>query len=151
MSETPFADKDVLMQTSGIAARCGSCGMTGYWELVETAHGPVCKTGDVERALAEKDEQIAKLKAENHWLNTHTYCAYCGAEFDLEDASRMKVGVHIATCPKHPMRDREEVIVKLQARIAVLEEAVAEALAQAAYYESVSQAREMLGEDKGEV
>jgi hypothetical protein len=108
-----------------------------------------------ETPFAEKDEQIAKLKAENHWLNTHTYCAYCGAEFDLEDASRMKVGVHIATCPKHPMRDREEVIVKLQARIAVLEEAVTEALAQAAYYESVlhpeSQAREMLGEDKGEV
>lgn len=33
----------------------------------------------------------------------------------------MKVGVHRATCPKHPMRDREEVIVKLQARVAELE------------------------------
>jgi len=35
-----------------------------------------------------------------------TYCAYCGESFPMDDDAT-KVSAHIATCPKHPMRDVE--------------------------------------------
>lgn len=52
-----------MIKTYGVIAKCGSCGITGYWELTETRYGPVCKTGDVEAILTKKDEHITELKA----------------------------------------------------------------------------------------
>jgi len=42
-------------------------------------------------------------------LVTKTYCAYCGAEFDLGDADAATTAVteHIYSCEKHPMRELE--------------------------------------------
>jgi hypothetical protein len=48
--------------------------------------------------------EVEKLKAEHERRDRHTYCAYCGEEYELEDKETpAKVSVHIATCEKHPM------------------------------------------------
>ena len=49
-------------------------------------------------------------------LESKTYCAYCGAEFTIDDSAIALVTDHIYTCDKHPMR-------QLGARIAELEAA----------------------------
>lgn len=36
-----------------------------------------------------------------------TYCAYCGAEYPLDDNAAAQVSEHIKTCEKHPMRAAE--------------------------------------------
>ena len=39
-----------------------------------------------------------------------TYCAYCGAEYPLDDSAATLVGEHIKTCEKHPMRKVEDLL-----------------------------------------
>ncbi len=46
----------------------------------------------------------AALKLEVARLTSKTYCAYCGAEFALDDNAASAVSAHIAACDKHPMR-----------------------------------------------
>lgn len=43
-----------------------------------------------------------------------TYCAYCGAEYPLDDAAATLVSEHIKTCEKHPMRAVEAELRKWQ-------------------------------------
>jgi DNA repair exonuclease SbcCD ATPase subunit len=86
-----------------------------------------CIIADVQfllAALAEKNAEIADLKAHN---NVHTWCAYCGHEIFKDDEAATKISEHIMSCPKHPMRawERhsealEEQAEKYREQIAVL-------------------------------
>lgn len=52
----------------------------------------------LERELVQKEQELQELKS-------HTWCAYCGAEFRLEQPNTVDlISAHIATCEKHPMR-----------------------------------------------
>lgn len=42
-----------------------------------------------------------------------TYCAYCGAEYPLDDNAATLVSEHIKTCAKHPMRAIEAEVTRL--------------------------------------
>ena len=53
-----------------------------------------------------------------------TYCAYCGAEYPLDDAAATLVSEHIKTCEKHPMRETEKRAEKAEARAERYEEAL---------------------------
>ena len=44
-----------------------------------------------------------------------TYCAYCGAEYPLDDKAAAQVSEHIKTCEKHPMRAAEAEVARLTA------------------------------------
>ncbi len=46
-----------------------------------------------------------------------TYCAYCGAEYPLDDDAATLVSEHIKTCEKHPMRAVEARAAELQAAL----------------------------------
>lgn len=47
----------------------------------------------------------ADLERELQELKSHTWCAYCGAEFRLENPNTVDlIGAHIGRCEKHPMR-----------------------------------------------
>ena len=50
-----------------------------------------------------------------------TYCAYCGEQFPADgDDSTDLISEHIATCPKHPMREAEARVAGLEAEIEAL-------------------------------
>lgn len=49
-----------------------------------------------------------------------TYCAYCGAEYPLDDNAATQVGEHIKTCEKHPMRAVEARAEAAEAQAATL-------------------------------
>jgi len=53
-----------------------------------------------------------------------TYCAYCGAEYPLDDNAAAQVSEHIKTCEKHPMRAVEARAEKAEARAERLQAAV---------------------------
>lgn len=44
------------------------------------------------------------LKKELDELKKFTYCAYCGLEIHMDDSAATKIGEHIKSCDKHPMR-----------------------------------------------
>ncbi len=50
-----------------------------------------------------------------------TYCAYCGAEYPLDDNAATQVSEHIKICKKHPMRASEAEVARLTARAEVAE------------------------------
>jgi len=53
-----------------------------------------------------------------------TYCAYCGAEYPLDDNAAAQVSEHIKTCEKHPMRETEKRAEKAEARAERLQAAL---------------------------
>lgn len=79
-------------------------------------------TAVVHRAFHE--QVVEKLRAELELMRGTTYCAYCGARFEL-DAPDMseRITAHIMTCDQHPMRAVERERDAAQARLAQLAEA----------------------------
>jgi len=62
---------------------------------------------------------VTELVAERDELKRYvdklpTYCAYCGFEVPIDDEAASKISEHIATCPKHPMRNVEAERDRLQ-------------------------------------
>ena len=57
-----------------------------------------------------------------------TYCAYCGAEYPLDDNAANQVSEHIKTCEKHPMRAvearAEAAQTEISSLLAVIDKAV---------------------------
>ncbi len=88
---------------------------------------------DIIRSLSEERTdllaQVEALTIEIEQMKAHTYCAYCGAEFDIDDAAE-HVSNHIATCVKHPMRD-------LEAEIKLLENEVEQEKENRVYYQDI--------------
>lgn len=108
-------------------------------EAYERLRAPSCEECAALRAALEverrgRDEAMERIEtfvyankslhAELETLRTTTYCAYCGDKFPLDDDAASAVGVHIATCPKHPMRISERERDAALARVAKLEEAL---------------------------
>ncbi len=73
--------------------------------IICTSGGRYVKTVDHEQAMKEKDDEINNPQ--------RTYCAYCGFVVEIDDEGATKIGEHIATCEKHPMRVLEEQIAAL--------------------------------------
>ena len=70
----------------------------------------------------KESKTIQELKNK---LNS-TYCAYCGAEFALNDEAVRLVSEHIRTCEKHPMRHAEAQIERLTAKNATFKSEIEE-------------------------
>lgn len=62
---------------------------------------------------ASRDEWKDRAEKAEAAIN-FTYCAYCGKEFPMDDDAS-DVSEHIATCPKHPMRDVETRLAEVTA------------------------------------
>lgn len=71
-----------------------------------------------ESALMQLTEARKQLADEKR-LNQRTYCAYCGAEFPIDDPNSPEaVSAHIRTCEKHPMRVLEQLYEASQKQLA---------------------------------
>ncbi len=55
--------------------------------------------GEARRQLAERDELRRQIDL--------TYCAYCDQPINVDEEAARLMGLHIAACPKHPMRSIE--------------------------------------------
>jgi hypothetical protein len=65
-------------------------------------------------------DRIKELEAEQK--RDFTYCAYCGERFACDgEHATTAVSNHIATCPKHPMRDVEARVKELESLLKRLE------------------------------
>jgi hypothetical protein len=56
------------------------------------------------QTLQELQDERDALRAEVERLKSKTWCAYCGQEYELDDECASKIGEHIRTCEKHPLR-----------------------------------------------
>lgn len=97
--------------------------------MVAEAVGEMFTGEDTIAALLEyRTQQAASLMTENgklraeverlRYANERTYCAYCGAEFRLDDSEIADaVDEHIRTCEAHPMRQSEAKVERLRAAL----------------------------------
>lgn len=86
--------------------------------------------------LADYEALRAENKALRHECE-RTYCAYCGAAFELSppEVAVEAVTVHIKTCLKHPMRVLEAECEALRRRVAAVEAMPESAILERTYYE----------------
>jgi hypothetical protein len=104
-----------------------------------------------EYRLEEQDlrKQIAALKDEiDH--PKRTYCAYCGFTIEIDDEGATKIGEHIATCEKHPMRQLEEQIAALIAELNLTQKKIKEIFNQVREWECTENASDISNDDKHE-
>ncbi len=68
------------------------------------------------QTVTDLHDRLKECQAERDELRRQidsTYCAYCGHAINVGDTAASRdeaailIGVHIATCPKHPMRSIE--------------------------------------------
>ena len=91
-----IAHVDFYMEPDGIVAAPFTRGEVGFCEEIAT------QINNAETIREENKRIIAKADK--------TYCAYCGAEFPLDDDAASQVSEHIKTCEKHPMRKVEDLL-----------------------------------------
>jgi hypothetical protein len=85
-------------------------------ELEKMVNDAECYKMDLANTIvgleSERDALLDALRAEEE-RNQHTYCAYCGWQIPLSDPDALrKVGEHIASCSRHPMRRAERTIAR---------------------------------------
>jgi len=90
--------------------KCPYCGEVGYslgsWDCgTRFAMGDEAERRSVRCCLRELSQVKGQRDEFKRYMDKlPTYCAYCGFEVPIDDKAASKIGVHIATCPKHPMR-----------------------------------------------
>ena len=64
--------------------------------------------------IVDMNDDLQKELDRIRVVNDKTYCAYCGADFPLDDDAASMVSEHIKTCEKHPMRKVEHLLSTTQ-------------------------------------